>query len=190
MQAVSGDKSTMNPSALFVVERTDILRVFFDVPERYAAYVKPGAKAAVRADALSGLEIPAVVTRTSWSIRERTRTLWTEIDLTRKQYDGLRPGMYVTVNLFVHEPNVFTLPQEALLVQGNQTYCYLVRDGRAVKTPIDTAVSDGKWTEVHKMKIDDPWVNVTGSEEVVVGDLSDLSDGQAVRIGPPAANGP
>ena len=58
VQAVTGDKSTVNPSAIFVVENADILRIFVDVPERYAAYVQKGTKAAVRADALSGIGNP------------------------------------------------------------------------------------------------------------------------------------
>ena len=33
VQAVTGDKSTNSPSAIFVVERTDKLRIFLDVPE-------------------------------------------------------------------------------------------------------------------------------------------------------------
>jgi HlyD family secretion protein len=183
VQAVTGDKSTMNPSAIFVVEHADTLRIFLNVPEKYAAYVEQGkTKAAVHANALSGLEIPATVTRTSWAIRERTRTLWTEIDLTKKEYKGLRSGMYVNVTVFIHRPNVYTLPKESLEVKGNETYCYLLKDGKAVKTPVDTAISDGKWVEVEGMKIDDPWVKVSGEEEVIVGDISELTNGQAVKV--------
>ena len=31
------------------------------------------------------------------------------------------------------------------------------------------------------MKVDDPWVEVTGKENVVVGDLADLTNGQVVK---------
>ena len=112
VQAVTGDKSSPNPSAIFVVARTDIVRIFLDVPEAYARYVQKGTEAVVRAEALSGLQIPAKVTRTSWAIREKTRTLWTEIDLSAKEYDGLRPGMYVYTKVLVQRPDVFALPQK------------------------------------------------------------------------------
>ena len=107
VQAITGDKSTTSPSAIFVVARTDILRIFIDVPERYARYVQQGTKAAVRGDASSGFQISATVTRTSWAIRERTRTLWTEIDLSRQDYDGLRPGMYAYASVFIERPSVY-----------------------------------------------------------------------------------
>ena len=84
VQAATGDKSTSRGSPMFVIARDDLVRIFVDVPEDYARYVREGTKANVRADALSGLEIKAAVTRTSWSLAEKTRTLWAEIDLPTK----------------------------------------------------------------------------------------------------------
>jgi len=182
VQAVTGDKSTANPSAIFVVARLDLLRIFVDVPETYARYVQKGTKAVVRAEALSGLQIPAAVTRTSWAIREQTRTLRAEIDLSIKDYDGLRPGMYVYTKVLVQRPNVYALPQKTLMVSGNQTYCYRLLSTKAVKTSVQVGVSDGTWVEVDKMKIDDRWRRVTGDEQVIVADLSELTDGQTVEV--------
>jgi RND family efflux transporter MFP subunit len=189
VQAVTGDKSTANPSAIFVVARIDLVRIFVDVPEEYAHYVQKGTKAVVRAEALSGLQIPATVARTSWAIREKTRTLRAEIDLSIKDYDGLRPGMYVTARVFVQRPNVYALPTQTtppqtLMVSGNQTYCYLLRGTKAVKTPVQPGVSDGTWIEVDQMKIDDSWRKVTGDEPVIMADLSELTDGQQVAAAP------
>jgi HlyD family secretion protein len=182
VQAVTGDKSTPNPSAIFVVARIDLVRVFVDVPEAYARYVQKGTKAMVRAEALSGLQIPAAVTRTSWAIHQKTRTLRAEIDLSMKEYDGLRPGMYVNTKVLIQRSNVYALPQQALMVSGNQTYCYLLRGTKAVKTPVQAGTSDGTWVEVDQMKIDDPWRKVTGGEDVIMADLSELTDGQTVTV--------
>ena len=148
-----------------------------DVPEAYARYVHEGTKADVRADALSDLEIKAAVTRTSWSLAEKTRTLWVEIDLPTKNFDppnkntallaktnlptgdiypptrtsdppaksnaapsksdnGLRPGMYVNTTVIIQRVDVPVLPQAALVVTGNETYCFLLKDGKAVKTAV------------------------------------------------------
>ncbi len=182
VQAATGDKSTANPSAIFVVARLDILRIFVDVPEAYARYVQKGAKAVVRAEALSGLQMPAAVTRTSWAIREKTRTLRAEIDLSIKDYDGLRPGMYVNAKVLVQRSNVYALPQQTLFVAGNQTYCYLLRGAKVVKTPVLPGISDGTWVEVTKMRIDDSWRGVTGREDAIMADLSELTDGQTVKV--------
>jgi RND family efflux transporter MFP subunit len=194
VQAATGDKSTANPAAIFVVERVDMLRIFMDVPEGYARYVQVGSKATIRADALSGIQIPGTVARSSWAIRERTRTLWTEIDLSKAEYGGLRPGMYVYSSILIQRPNVHALPQRALMVSGNQTYCFLLRGGKAVKTSVDVGLSDDAWVEVDRLKIYGSWVKVTGDEQVILADLSELTDGDTVEVvptpGPAPAPGP
>ena len=258
VQAASGDKLSSRASPMFVIARDDLLRIFVDVPEAYARYVRAGTKAAVRADALSGLDIEAPVTRTSWSVKENTRALWVEIDLATKDIqpltsrditarnadrptkgiglpttsidprakitsstakgaylqatyagpparhvdpavtgidrppkyidtpvpcvDGLRPGMYVNTTVLIERPGVSMLPQAALLVLGNETYCYLLKDGTAVKTEVVPGLKDGPWIEVTKMKIDDRWVKINGSEDVVLGSLDELTDGQKVEV--------
>lgn len=182
VQAATGDKSASGAEAMFVVARSDMVRIFVDVPENCARYVQEGTKAAVRAEALSGLEINAAVTRTSWSISEATRTLRAEIDLAAKDYDGLRPGMYVNVKLFVQQSHVPMLPQKSLVVSGNQTYCYLLKGDKAVKTPVVPGLGDGPWVEVTRMKIGDSWINVTGDENVIMGDLDQITSGQTVKV--------
>ena len=196
VQAATGDRSTSRPSPMFVVARDDLVRIFMDVPQDYARYVRMGTKAAVRPDPLSGLEIEAAVTRTSWSLVARTRTLWTEIDLPTKNAppatenvdppsaneNGLRPGMYVNTAVIIQRADVPVLPQKATVVSGNQTYCFLLKDGKAVKTSIVRGLRERKWLEVTKMKIGDRWAPVTGGEEVIVGNLDNLTDGQPVKV--------
>lgn len=102
-------------------------------------------------------------------------------------YDGLLPGMYVYASVFIQRPKVYALPAQttppqAILVSGNRTYCYLLKDNKAIKTPVQAGISDGTWGEVDKMKINDAWVKVGGNEHVIVGDLSELADGQAVNV--------
>ena len=93
----------------------------------------------------------------------------------------MRPGMYVNAKVLVERTAVCAVPQDCLMVSGNQTYCYLVEGGKAVKTPVQAGVSDGNWVEVSKMKIDDPWIKPTGAEQLIIGDLSELFDGQSVK---------
>ena len=186
VQAVAGGRSATGLTAMFVVARTDILRIFVDVPERYARYVNRGTDAVIRAEALSGLQIPAKVTRTSWAVRESTRTLWTEIDLGRKEYDGLRPGMYVYTEVLIKRPDVYALPVKAITVSGNQTYCFLLASGKA-QDPRPRGRQDDRWAEVDQIKVNGRWGKVTGDEQVILGDLDELSDGQPVNVVPAAS---
>jgi hypothetical protein len=125
------------------------------------------------------------VTRTSWAIREKNHTLRAEIDLPVK--DGLRPGLYVYAKVLVQRSNVYAVPQQATMGSGNQTYCYLLRGTKAVKTSVQVGVSDGTWIEIDRVKTGDSWRKVTGDEQVILADLSELTDGQTVQVAQKAA---
>ena len=140
VESVSGDKTASGHVPMFVVARTDLARIFVDVPEQYARYVEVGTKAAVCAEALSGQEIPATVARTSWSLNQKTRSLRAEIDLPTKQY-GIRPGMYVYAKVFVERPAVRAVPQDALMVLGNQTYGFILEERPTSSRPRSNAGS-------------------------------------------------
>jgi HlyD family secretion protein len=92
-----GDSEKSRP--LFVIAKTDTVRVFVDVPEREAPFVSRGNNAVVRVPSLGKQGVfPAAVTRTSFSLNPRNRTLRGEIDI--KNPTGLlRPGMYATAKI-------------------------------------------------------------------------------------------
>jgi len=92
-----GDSEKSRP--LFVVAKTDTVRVFVDVPEREAPFIARGNKAVVRIPALGKLgEVPSAVTRTSFALNPRNRTLRVEIDIPNPT-GRLRPGMYATATI-------------------------------------------------------------------------------------------
>jgi hypothetical protein len=73
---------------------------------------------------------------------------------------------------------------------GNQTDCYRAVDGKAVRTAVQTGVSDGSWVEVTGKLVrsggspDGTWEPFDGTEAVIDGDLSELSDGVPVQVEP------
>ncbi|SIO32833.1 Barrel-sandwich domain of CusB or HlyD membrane-fusion [Singulisphaera sp. GP187] len=78
---------------IYVVNRTDLVRIFVDIPEQDADYAHIGSKATVLARAFRNEELPATVTRTSWALNVQSRTLRAEIDLPNPG-GQLLPGMY------------------------------------------------------------------------------------------------
>ncbi len=61
-------------------------------------------------------------------------------------------------------------------------------DGKAVRTPVQTGVSDGSWVEVTGKRVrsagssEEPWVAFDGTEAVIDADLSEISDGESVKV--------
>ena len=88
---------------LFHLMRTDVLRVFVNVPQVFATGIKVGQRAAVYLRDDPAKQFPGKVTRTADALDPNTRTLLTEVDVPNKD-NALRPGMYLQVK-FVFDRN-------------------------------------------------------------------------------------
>ena len=126
------------------------------------------------------------------ALNMKSRTLRVEIDL-KNPGGRLLPGIYAYVNLMIERPGVRALPEAAISRQGDTAYYWTYEKGRAVQTEVQTGVSDGEWIEVTNRHVlssepmpDDgnPWKPIDGTEQVILGDPSLLSDGAAVQIAP------
>ena len=150
-------------------------------------YVPNGTKASVLAQAYRDEPIAGTVTRTSWALNVKSRTLRAEIDLPNPG-GQLLPGMYAYANVIIERTGVRALPVSALTSSGDRTYCWICQDGRAERTEIQTGVSEGQWIEVTNLRrptdssLDRPWRPIDGTEHVIIGDLSILADGAAVQV--------
>jgi HlyD family secretion protein len=194
VQPASGDPSQgaaslgVSPNQatpLYLLNRIDPVLFVIGVPEADAAYVATGSSARVRIPALANHEFPARVTRTSWALNPTSRTLMAQVELPNPQGKFL-PGMYAYGSVLIERPNVRALPVSTVTQIGNQTYCYLAQDGKAARTPVQTGVSDGTWVEVTGKpgRSEGTWEAFDGSEAVIDGDLSLLSDGAPVELAP------
>ena len=193
---LSPDLSPSGSAApIYVVDRLDIVRIFLDIPERDANFVNIGTKASVLARAFRDEELPATVTRTSWALNVKSRTLRAEVDLTNPE-SKLLPGMYAYVKVIIERPDVQALPLKALVHSGEQTFCWLYKNATAVRTEVETGVSDDKWVEVTNRRPpvppeapsdSVPWMPIDGTDQVILGNLSALTDGAPVEVVPATA---
>jgi RND family efflux transporter MFP subunit len=81
---------------LFHIMRTDVLRVFVNVPQVFATGIKVGQSAVVYRREQPLKQYPGKVTRTADALDPNTRTLLTEVQVPNQE-DVLRPGMYLQV---------------------------------------------------------------------------------------------
>jgi multidrug efflux pump subunit AcrA (membrane-fusion protein) len=184
--------------ALFVVMRTDVMRIRVEVPEADADWVSPGAAARIHIPVLRSFEVAGQVTRTSWSLDRTARTLLAEVDVANAG-GKLRPGMYAYATITALRPQVWTLPASAVVTEGDvtqgyQTYAYLVKDGKAWRTPLEVGARDPQRVEVLKRQTrptrpGEPggWEEITGREEVVASNPSGLADGQPILASAPSS---
>jgi RND family efflux transporter MFP subunit len=173
------------PDALFVVDQVDPVRVFVNVPEQEAVWVRDGAAVSVRSPGLPGEEFQGTVARNSQSLNPTNRTLRTEIDLPNPERK-LLPGMYVDVTIVVEHRDVWALPESAVVVtEEGQTFCYLLKGDKAVRTAVRVGLTGDRLIEVLKMQKPgkgSAWDDFTGEEDVITSNPGTLTDGQVVTV--------
>ncbi len=175
---------------IYVIDRTDIVRIFVDVPERDADHVHVGSEAQVKVWAYRDEWIPATVTRLSWALNPKSRTMRVEIDLPNPE-SKILPGMYAYGKVVVNRPDVRALPKSALTYAGGKAFIWLYEEGKAKRTEVQTGVQSDKWVEVvnrgtsRKFQGREEWEPINGSEQVLIGPmLTTLTEGAPVRIDP------
>jgi len=188
VQPPNGSSTVTAP--LFEIVRTDQVRIFVDVPEADAPLVKDEGPARILVQALGDRDFPGHVTRSSWLLDDRTRTLRTEIDLPNT--DGiLRPGMYVTARIPVSGREMLTLPTSSVFLQDDQAWVVRLMGNMAVRTPVRLGIRDRQRVEVLRKQKQSvaqgapaEWEDFTDTELVVRDNPSALLDGQEIEIRP------
>jgi len=159
---------------LFAVARDDIIRITVSVPEMYATEVEAGDRAMIRLQALSGHGFEGRVTRTSWTLDAKNRTLRTEIDVPNPKRT-LRPGLYAYATIIVEEhEGVLTVPSTAIVREDSRSFCVAVADGKAQRKPVSIGLEDGTRAEIR--------AGLQGNEVVVKAYASSLADGQVFQV--------
>jgi HlyD family secretion protein len=192
VQASNSGTTSKNAEPLFTVMRTDEMRIVVQVPESDAPLVKDGADAIVRVQSLRNREVHGTVTRSSWSLDMESRTLRVEIFLKNpleNPKEELQAGMYVTVNIIADLPNTMALPVDAILIEGTQSYCYVMEDGKAKRVNVQVGVQNDRWVQLllkqkpsTKEGEESEWVKFTGTERVIISNITSIREGQPVTM--------
>ncbi len=149
------------------------VRIIVDVPEPEARFVAAGNVADVRLDGLPGRTVAAKVARSAPALDPVTRTLRTELEAENP--DGsILPGMYAAVSLAQEKrPGALTVPPKAVVLDQGKPVVYVLADGAAHRTPVETGVDDGVRTEVTS--------GLKGGETVILPGKDPLRDGLRVE---------
>jgi HlyD family secretion protein len=158
---------------LFLIAKTDKIRVYISVPEADAHYVDLGDTVTIDVPSLRGAEIKGTVTRTSFALDTGNRSLDVIVDLDNAA-GNLRPGVYATAKIVLHEQKeALTLPAAAVVRQGKEAFCYRFIGGKAMKTLLQLGIKVGDDFEVAG--------GITANDTVILNKAAALKDGQAVE---------
>ena len=154
------------------------LRVTLPRPQRELSLVREGLSLVAWSEALPGREFAGRVLRVSPTVDPATGNfrLTAEID---SGDGGLRPGMLVRVKITTDKrTDAVLVPKKAVLYEGAQPVVFAVREGKAVRIPVEEGYSDLERMEVRNVGED----GVRPDDRVVVAGGADLRDGGSVLV--------
>ena len=167
--------------ALFRIARTDVVRVFLNVPQMYAFSVRKDLPAEILVREKPDASFVGKVVHTAAAIDPLTRTLLTEVQI-RNPDNALLTGSYVQVQLHVQRDNPpLLIPASALMFNADGTKVAVV--DAAQKVRMRTVSVEGDFgADVGIAKGLDP------ADQVVVNPGDRMTDGLSVTVDAPEAN--
>jgi len=164
---------------LFVIARVDPLRVYTNVPQAYAPFIKRGEQTAVTLQEFPGQRFSAEVERTAEAIDPNTRTLRTEVDVPNRS-GRLLPGSFGEVHFAVGS-NVYkvTVPVNAMLFRSEGPRLAVVGpDNKVQLRAISIGRDYGTTLEILE--------GVSTQDQVVINPADSLEEGQVVNLAAPS----
>lgn len=95
---------------------------------------------------------------------------------------ALMPGMYGRMTLVLKSfADTYLIPSQAVIRHGGRTYLYVVQKSKAHLMPVQVQLDDGSLAKVERLGDNGAVLgSLTGSEEVIVSNQEELSEGQPV----------
>ena len=118
------------------LDKIDVMKVDFRVPEVFLGKIRQEQPVAVRVDAFPSEQFTGRVYAVETTVDERTRTV-----LLRGRVDNpgarLRPGMFARIALELGaNDRAVLVPEQAIVPRGDKNFVYRVLDGKAAITEV------------------------------------------------------
>lgn len=159
-------------TALLTLQTVSPQRATFNVPERYAAELRPGQTVTFRVAALPGRDFVARVDFVDPVVSLPSRTI--TVKAVASNPDGvLQPGMFLEARLATAlRADATVVPEESISPTASASYVWVIREGRAERREVELGVRTPGFVEIRS--------GVSRGEQVVVGGMDQLVDGAAV----------
>lgn len=168
-----GDQVQIGQELFEIVDFDSIVARIY-VPEKHITELSPGLSARISSQAAGGDEHSCTVKRIAPIVDPKSGTVKVTIDVGRRA--GLRPGMYVDVDLVAatHDEAVL-LPKRALVYDNDQIFVYkLAEDSRVERIFVEPRLTDKHFVE--------PAEGLQAGDRVVIAGQAGLKDGALVKL--------
>lgn len=169
--------SLVNPGAAIVsLDDLGVIRVDFDVPDRYLPVLGIGAPILAVPDALPGQRFAGRIAQLDTRVNTATRAIKARAEFPNP--DGrIRPGMLMKVTIDHGARQAVSVPEAAIAYEGDQAYVFvIVTQGgktKAQRRVVTIGASQDGWVEIQQ--------GLRAGDRVVGDGLNRIQDGQAVK---------
>jgi RND family efflux transporter MFP subunit len=169
----AGTASNTQAMPIVQLAQSDVLRLRMPVPEEDVPYIQDGGTVQVKVQATGKTFIGKVV-RFARALDPATRTMITEVDVSNPTLE-LSPGMYAEAVISLQQRNnVLTVPIQAVVQNGSQSYVLALDANNRVRRQVVTLGVQG----ADKAEITS---GLTEGQVVIVSAQANYQAGQQVR---------
>ncbi len=145
-----GDKVGASLSAaLFTVADYTKMQVSIDVDELDVSKVKPGQKATVTFDALSGKTYNAEVLRVAAAGTQQQGVATFPVTLSMDNPGEVKSGMTANVDILIDQKdNALLVPLESVVKRNNRSFVRMMVDGKMTQVPVTAGLSNDTVIEI------------------------------------------
>ena len=169
-------------SQIFELLVDDVLRLHAKAPERYAGEIRLDQRVELFVDAFPGEAFQARITRIHPIVDAASRTLELEAIVENADH-RLKHGGFAKADILTRiDEKAVTAPLDAIVSFAGVDKLFVIRDGKAIDTPVRLGVRGDGWVEL--LDYDGPL------ELVATSAASQLYDGALVEIRGPKSEPP
>lgn len=164
----------VSPGTVIVsLDKIDVVKIDFSVPETYLGMIKEGTEIEARAEASRDRVFKGKLAHLDSRIDPATRAVPARAEVPNADL-LLKPGMLVTASLRVEPRISLSIPERSLVPIGSKAFVFTIADEKAKRVEITTGRRKPGYLEVMK--------GLEENQLVVADGLVGLQDGMAVKI--------
>ncbi|MFN0079568.1 MAG: efflux RND transporter periplasmic adaptor subunit [Prosthecobacter sp.] len=160
-------------SIIASLDKIDVVKIDFSVPETYLGSVKAGTLIEARTDTDRERKYAGKVSHLDSRIDPVTRSIPTRAEVANPDL-ALKPGMLVMVRLVVEPKFSLSIPERALVPVGAKAFVFSIQDDKAKRVEVKTGRRKPGFVEIQS--------GLSEGQLIIADGIVGLQDGAAVKV--------
>lgn len=155
------------------LDKIDVVKIDFSVPETYLGSVKAGTSITASAETLKDRRFEGKLAHLDSRLDPVTRSVAARAEVSNADL-ALKPGMLVMVTLKVEPHPSLAVPERSLVPIGAKAYVFTIVDGKAKRLEVKTGLRKPGVVEIRS--------GLQEGQIIIADGLVGLQDGAAIKV--------